>query len=84
VKEHEINERKLSFKCCAPRDMSSCTDDELRLSIVTFKNAIMNMTVCMSKLERELKKRGSTTTSLLKSIRENQPQELLELAAIKG
>ncbi|MFW9806834.1 MAG: hypothetical protein ACFFFK_08905 [Candidatus Thorarchaeota archaeon] len=84
MKEFEIKERKLTIKCCAPRNMSSCTDDELRLSIVTFRNAIVNITVCMNKLERELQRRGSTTTSLLKSIRENQPQELLELATIKG
>ncbi|MFX1261308.1 MAG: hypothetical protein ACFFAZ_04410 [Promethearchaeota archaeon] len=60
--------------------MSSCTDDELRLSIVTLKNAIMNITICMNRIERELKKRG-TSTSMFRAIREKQIPELVELAA---
>jgi hypothetical protein len=81
VKENEEKERKLSFKCCIPRKMSNCTDDELRLSMVTLKNAIMNLTVCMGRLEREFKNRGAVT-SILKNARMDQPQELLELATI--
>lgn len=81
VKENEEKERKLSFKCCIPREMSNCTDDELRLSMVTLKNAIMNLTVCMGRLERELKNRGAVT-SILKNARMGQPQELVELATI--
>ena len=82
MEESERNERKLSFKCCIPRDVSSCTDDELRLSIVTLKNAMMNITICMTKIERELKKRG-TSTSLFQSMREEEESpELLELATL--
>ncbi|MFW9833594.1 MAG: hypothetical protein ACFFEK_06340 [Candidatus Thorarchaeota archaeon] len=81
MKENEEKERKLSFKCCIPREMSNCTDDELRLSMVTLKNAIMNLTVCMGRLERELKNRGAVT-SILKNARMGQPQELVELATI--
>ncbi len=81
--ESEKVERKLSFKCCIPREVSSCTEDELPLSIVTMKNAIMNITVCMSKIERELKKRG-TSTSLFRSMNERKSPELLELATLRG
>ncbi|MFX0056622.1 MAG: hypothetical protein ACFFAX_07810 [Promethearchaeota archaeon] len=76
----EEKERVISLRCCIPRKMSSCTDDELRLSIVTLKNAIMNITVCMNRVERELKKRG-TSTSIFRAIREKQIPELAEIAA---
>ncbi|MFW9926141.1 MAG: hypothetical protein ACFFDM_05160 [Candidatus Thorarchaeota archaeon] len=79
MKDSEKRERKLSFKCCIPKEMTSCTDDELRLSIVTLKNAMMNITVCMSRIERELKNRGAST-SIFRSIREKPLPELLELA----
>jgi len=62
--------------------MSSCTDDELRLSIVTLKNAQINITVCIDRLERELKKRGAST-SLLKNMRGEPTPELLEIATIR-
>ncbi|MHA3963787.1 MAG: hypothetical protein AM325_009620 [Candidatus Thorarchaeota archaeon SMTZ1-45] len=78
----EDKERKISFKCCIPRKMSSCTDDELRLSIVTLKNAQINITVCIDRLERELKKRGAST-SLLKNMRGEPTPELLEIATIR-
>ncbi len=83
VNDSEDKERKLSFKCCIPRDKSSCTDDELRLSIVSLKNALINITVCMTQLERELKKRGATT-SVLKSMRDEPSSELLEIATIRS
>jgi hypothetical protein len=76
----EEKERVISVKCCIPRKMSSCTDDELRLSFVTLKNAIMNITVCSKRIERELKKRG-TSTSVFRAIREKPIPELVELAA---
>ncbi|MFW9803778.1 MAG: hypothetical protein ACFFFC_14045 [Candidatus Thorarchaeota archaeon] len=79
----EEKERVISIKCCIPRKMSSCTDDELRLSIVTLKNAIMNITVCMNRIERELKKRG-TSISVFKAIREKPIPEIIELAAFGG
>ncbi|MFW9889304.1 MAG: hypothetical protein ACFFER_14045 [Candidatus Thorarchaeota archaeon] len=80
MKGGEEKERVISIKCCIARKMSSCTDDELRLSIVTLKNAIMNITICMNRVERELKKRG-TSTSVFKAIREKPIPELVELAA---
>ncbi len=76
-------ERKLSFKCCVPARMSDCSDDELRLSLVTLKNALVNVTVCISKLERELKKRG-VSTSLLESVRAAPSPEIIELLATQG
>ncbi|MGD9397484.1 MAG: hypothetical protein PVJ05_13705 [Candidatus Thorarchaeota archaeon] len=82
MKEHEENERKLSFKCCIPRNMSSCTDDDLRLSMATLKNAIINITVCMNRIDNELKERGAST-SYFKSLREKESPELLELATIR-
>jgi hypothetical protein len=80
----EDNERKISFKCCIPRECSKCTDDELRLSLVTLKNAMVNITICMNKLERELKKRGSSTTGLMRSMREESTPELLQIATIEN
>ncbi len=83
MKEDEEKERKLSFKCCIPRNMSTCTDDDLRLSMATLKNAIINITICMTRIERELQKRGAST-SFFQSRREGQTPELLELATIKN
>ena len=81
MKGDEEKERVISIKCCIPRKMSACTDEELRLSIVTLKNAVMSITVCMNRIERELKKRGAST-SVFKAMREKQIPELVELAAI--
>jgi hypothetical protein len=79
MNESEEKERIINIKCCIPRRISSCNDAELRLSIVTLKNAIMSITVCMNRIERELKKRGAST-SVFRSMREKQPPDLLELA----
>ena len=81
MQEDEPKERKLSFKCCAPRNMPSCTDGELRLSLATMKNAVVNITVCMDRIERELKKRGATT-SFFQALKESEHPEILELATI--
>jgi hypothetical protein len=78
----EEKERKISFKCCIPRECSNCTDDELRLSMVTLKNAMVNITVCMNRIEHELKRRGAST-SLMRSMRGISTPELLEMATIK-
>jgi hypothetical protein len=80
----EENQRNISFKCCIPRECSNCTDDELRLSLVTLKNAMVNITICINKLERELKKRGSSTTSLMRSMRGESTPELLQMATIEN
>ena len=81
MKEDEVKERKLSFKCCAPRNMSTCTDNELRLSLATMKNAVINITVCMNRIERELEKRGATA-SFFQALKESESPEILELATI--
>ena len=81
MKEGEERERKLSFKCCAPRDMSICSDGELRISLATMKNAVINITVCMDRIERELKKRGATT-SFFQALKEGEFPEFEELATI--
>ena len=62
--------------------MSSCTEDELRTSFVTLKNAMINIAVCMNRIERELKNRGAST-SLFRSMREEETPELLEMATIR-
>ena len=81
MKENEEKERHLSFKCCIPREIPSCKDGELQLSLVTLKNALINITICMKRLERELEKRG-TSTSIIRSMTEEQSPELLKLATI--
>jgi hypothetical protein len=75
-------ERKLSFKCCVPARITDCSDDELRLGLVTLKNALANITVCMSRLERELKKRGASA-SLLESVRSAPSPEIIEFLAVQ-
>ena len=81
MNETESNERHLSFKCCIPAKMGRCSDDDLRLSLVTLKNAQANVGVCISRLERELKRRGAST-SLLASVRGEPSPEILELASM--
>ena len=77
----EANERKLAFKCCIPSNISECSDDDLRLSLVTLKNARMNVEVCIGRLEKELERRG-TSPGLHANIRETPSPELLELATL--
>ncbi|MFW9920923.1 MAG: hypothetical protein ACFFED_15085 [Candidatus Thorarchaeota archaeon] len=77
----EKKERTLSFKCCVPTNVSACSDDDLRLSLVTLKNAQANVTVCIRRLERELKRRG-VSPSLLASVRGEPSPEILELVSV--
>lgn len=81
MKEENEMERKLSFKCCIPREIPSCSDGDLRLSLTTLKNAMINITICMERIERELKKRGATT-SFFQSLREDEIPEIVELAPV--
>lgn len=74
-------ERKLSFKCCVPRELSSCSDGDLRLSLATIKNAMINLTLCMDRVEGELKKRGATT-SFFHALNDDGNPEIQELATI--
>jgi hypothetical protein len=50
--------------------------------MATLKNAIINITVCMNRIDNELKERGAST-SYFKSLREKESPELLELATIR-
>ena len=81
MKEENEMERKLSFKCCVPREMKSCSDADLRLSLATIKNAMINLTLCMDRIEGELQKRGATT-SFFQALKESETPEIKELAAI--
>jgi hypothetical protein len=45
---------------------------------------MVNITICINKLERELKKRGSSTTSLMRSMRGESTPELLQMATIEN
>ena len=68
VKEVKHDARTLSFKCCIPRRMSACSDDDLRTSLTTLMNAMANITVCIQRIEHELDKRG-TPKSFMKALR---------------
>ncbi len=81
MKKTESNERKLTFKCCIPAKVSACSDDDLRLSLVTLKNAQANIVVCVKRLERELKRRG-VSPSLLASVRGEASPEFIEMVAV--
>ncbi|NHI89724.1 MAG: hypothetical protein EAX87_09380 [Candidatus Thorarchaeota archaeon] len=48
-----------SFKVVLPKRVSDHTDGELRLMLVTLKNAIVASSVHISKIEHELKKRNA-------------------------
>ena len=53
-----------SFNVIIPRKLSEHTDSDLRLMRVSLKNTITASTVHLLRIERELKKRGSTLTIL--------------------
>ncbi len=53
-----------SFKVILPRKLSEHTDSDLRLMRVSLKNTIIASTVHLLRIERELKKRGSSLTIL--------------------
>lgn len=58
--------------------MATCSDDDLRVSLVTLKNALANVTVCIKRLERELNKRG-VPHSILQAYRGKVSPEILEV-----
>jgi hypothetical protein len=53
-----------SFNVILPRKLSEHTDSDLRLMLVSLKNARCASTVHILRIERELKKRGSKLTIL--------------------
>lgn len=69
--------RKLTFKCCVPHKLSTCSDDDLRVSLVGLKNTLANVTVCIRKIERELERRGAPI-SILAAMRQELPLDILE------
>ncbi|MFW9849316.1 MAG: hypothetical protein ACFFF4_09250 [Candidatus Thorarchaeota archaeon] len=70
MKEETHEGRTISFKCCIPKRISKCSDDDLRTSLSTLMNAIANITVCIRRIEHELDKRG-TPKSFMKALRAN-------------
>jgi len=57
---NESNWREHSFKAIIPRKLSEDSDSDLRLMRVSLKNAIAAASVHLERVERELKKRGSS------------------------
>ena len=53
-----------SFNVILPRKLSEHTDNDLKLMRVSLKNAITASTIHLLRIERELKKRGSSLTIL--------------------
>ncbi|MDF1539516.1 MAG: hypothetical protein P1Q69_11510 [Candidatus Thorarchaeota archaeon] len=74
MNDDETQGRKLAFKCCVPSNVSTCSDDNLRVALVGLKNALANVTVCMRRIERELERRGAPS-SILAAIRQEIPDD---------
>ncbi|MFW9961400.1 MAG: hypothetical protein ACFFDV_10295 [Candidatus Thorarchaeota archaeon] len=53
-----ISGRKHTFNVILPKKVSTHTDSELKLMLVTLKNAIVASSVHISRIEKELKERG--------------------------
>ncbi len=56
--------QKHSFKVILPEKVNDHTDHELRLMLVSLKNAIIASSVHISKIENELRKRGKVSSIL--------------------
>jgi hypothetical protein len=56
--------RKHAFNVILPRKLSKHSDSDLRLMLVSLKNARCASIVHIHRIERELKKRGSSLTIL--------------------
>ncbi len=54
----EIGGRKHTLNVILPKKVSTHTDSELKLMLVTLKNAIVASSVHISRIEKELKERG--------------------------
>lgn len=72
--EHEG--RKLTFRCCVPTKLSTCSDSDLRVGLVGLKNTLANVTICIRKIERELERRG-VPHSILAAMRQEIPKDIL-------
>ena len=58
------NLRKRSFNVFLPRKLSKHTDSDLKLMLISLKNAQRASTVHIVRIERELKRRGSSLSIL--------------------
>ncbi len=56
--------RKHAFKVVLPRRLSEETENDLRLMLVSLKNARVTTSVHIQRIERELKRRGCRLTLL--------------------
>jgi hypothetical protein len=74
-----IRARKLALNVIPPRRMNTHTDSELKLMLVTLKNAMVVDSLDISRSERELKERG-TDSRILSSSRIDSLSELDEIA----
>jgi len=74
-----------SIQIMMPKHLAECTEEDLRLSYVTLKNASSVIVVQMLRIKRELERRGEPT-SILKAIRtkksSNNPVQVLEIPTI--
>jgi hypothetical protein len=63
---HEISEsgRKYSFPVLLPKKLKTDTDADLRIQLVSLKNAESALIVHIKRIERELENRGSHTQIL--------------------
>lgn len=72
-----ISGRKHTLNVILPKKVSEHTDSELRLMLVTLKNAMVASSVHISRIEKELKERG-VNSSILRSPRLDSVSELDE------
>jgi hypothetical protein len=59
-----IRGRKHTLNVILPRKMSTHTDSELMLMLVTLKNAMVASSVHISRIEKELRERGTDSRIL--------------------
>jgi hypothetical protein len=76
-----IRGRKHSFNVILPKRIGTHTDAELKLMLVTLKNAIVAISVYISKIENELQERG-VDTRILSSPRPATLNEIDEAMAM--
>jgi len=72
-----ISGRKHTLNVILPRKINTHTDSELKLMLVTLKNAMVASSVHISRIEKELKERG-TDPRILSSPRSDPMSDLDE------
>lgn len=77
----EVRVRKHSFNVLLPRRIGTNSDVELKLMLVALRNAIVAISVHISRIENELQERG-VDTRILSGLRPTTLSEIDEAMAM--